>query len=1033
MGNVKHRSFSLLWLILTAVFAVLTVIFIIGAAIANHYAPALNIYFNTRPYKMVQADDGGDADTEYFKSSFVTANGNYDDESLWDYDVRVAEQIMSESTVLLWNNDNALPLSSDSRVSLFGNTSVNMVYTGSGSASIDVSNAVDMKTALEKYGFSVNTALWDFYDTGAGSVDAGYGITQPGSGDMTYFVLNVKEVPWNVIESSGVTSSFAEYPDVAFFTLGRSGGEGKDALRTGNPDTIDGNYLQLTQDEKDVLDKLVQEKEKGTFKKIVLLLNSANALQMDLISGYRDSIDACLWVGQPGAAGTPGIAKVLCGKANPSGKLVNAYAYDNGSAPAMENFYSHEWTNVNDYSDLGSSQVYYMVYQEGIYIGYRYYETRYEDYVLGKGNADSTAGAYASEGNWRYNEEVMYPFGYGLSYSEFSFSDYSVEVNDDGDYEVTVKVTNNGPYDGREVVQVYLQKPYTTYDTKNGIEKSAVELVGYAKTGVVKTGESQSVTITVDNSDLRTYDANGYGTYILEGGRYYFAVGDDAHDALNNILAAKSGEAGSTVDKAKMTDVYGAPTSGNAALVRSFDLTTDTEIYSVSEHTGAEIVNRFDFADLNRYSGNGGQTIKYLSRNDWAGTYPDGYFPLRMTEEMHEHVAYRRELPEAKADADEYYKTHDRIKYGQDNGLSLIQMLGLPYDAPEWDMLLDQMSWDDQALLCAQAYHSTVGIPSINKPDTVDENGPLGVSVTFSTMSSRRAMGWPCECNRAATFNVALNELMGKCFGEDMLHADVNGCLGFGLNMHRAAYCARNFEYYSEDPFLSGETCKYETLGAQSRGANIQVKHFVLNDFDTSRNGTSTFASEQAIREIYLAPFETEFVEGGAWSTMASMSRIGCEWAGGSYNLMTAVLRDEWGFLGYVGSDWTEPGRYDCNPYIGIQAGCDTYDAPEFDESVYDEVKGDATFEYLLRVSSKRICYAVLHTSAMNGINSETRVVPALTWWQSVLVAVQAVFGAATLIFAALLVISIVRRRRALHASEAALTDGGTKEANDEK
>ena len=1013
----KRKAFSLLWLILTIVFAVLTVIFIVGSAIANTYSAALHVFFNTRPYELVQIESDENVDTEYFKSSFVTQSGNYDDEALWDYDTRVAEQIMNESTVMLWNNSDALPLEKGSSVSLFSNTSVNMVYTGSGSGALNTSNAVDMKTALEKYEFKVNDVLWNFYSTGAGSKKAGYGITQVGSGDMSNFTLNVKEVPWNVIQSNNVSSSFSEFNDAAIFVLGRSGGEGKDALYTGNPDTIGGNYLELTEVERDVLNQLVKAKEDGVFEKVILLINSANPMQMKLISEFNDTIDACLWVGVPGVAGTPGIAKVLCGEANPSGRLIDTYVYDNGSAPAMMNFYSKSWTNADDYS-LGGLQRPYMIYQEGIYIGYRYYETRYEDAVLNQGNATSAAGTYESLDDWDYTEEVTYPFGFGLSYTDYEFSEYDVKRLEDGDYEVKVTVTNVGDKAGREVAQVYLQKPYTEYDKAHGIEKSAVELVGYAKTKILDPQESETLTIIVDDQDLKTYDADGYKTYILEDGTYHFAIGYNAHDALNNILAKKRND-GIDIDSSKMVDVYGEPTTGNADFVKSFELELDTEKYSTSVHTGYEITNQFDFADINRSGEAGDQKITYLSRNDWNGTYPKEYFKLALTDQMYDHLAYKRDLPQTAADAEAWYKENadildsdGKIKYGQDNGLSLIQMKDLPFDAPEWDLLLDQMSWEEQALLCARGYHSTAEVSSINKPGTVDENGPCGVSVTFSSLTSRMAMGWPSACNRGATFNTKLNELMGKCFGEDMLHANVNGCLGFGLNMHRTAYGARNFEYYSEDSFLSGEACKYETIGAQSKGANIQVKHFVLNDFDTIRNGTSTFANEQTIREIYCSPFETEFTEGGAWSTMASTARIGNEWAGGCYNLMTNVLRREWGFLGYVSSDYTANSRQDNNTYIGIQAGCDTYDASEFNETQYDSVKGNPIFEYCLRISSKRICYAVLHTSAMNGIDSSTKVITVNAWWQNVLIAIQVVFGVATLAFAGLLILSIFRARK---------------------
>ena len=955
--------FVLLFLLVTAV-----------SSVANVYIASLNAFFGTSSFEKVNTNND-DFDSEYYKSAFVTADGEYADESLFDYDSRVATQIMSESTVLLWNENKALPLSEGSAVSMFGNSSVNMVYTGSGSGSISVSKVVNMKDALTDNGFKVNGELWDFYKNGEGSKKAGYGITQAGGGDMSGYVMNVKEVPSSVIKrNSSLVNTFANYGDAAIFMFGRSGGEGKDILSKNNPDTLDGNYLQFSKEEIDVLNYMIGLKKAGVFKKIVFLINSANAVQMDKICAYKGDIDACLWGGQPGAGGTPGIAKVLSGKANPSGRLVDTYCLNNLTSPAMVNMYSQQWANVSSY-ELGGTQKTSMVYQEGIYVGYKYYETRYEDVVLGRGNT----------ADYKYTDDVAYPFGYGLSYSEYELSDFAVKKNKDGNYDVTVTVTNVGTADGRHVAQVYLQKPYTDYDRENGIEKAAVELVGYAKTGVLKAnGGKETLTITVDHNDFKSYDSNGYKTYIREEGDYYLTVAEDAHNAVNNILEAKSKE-GIAVDKNAMV---GSGDKNFAEKIK-FD-TLDKETYSVSQYTGVKITNQFDFADVNRNSEVGGQKITYLTRNDWKGTFPKEYQKLNLTDEMLAHLAYKRDLPEAKADADEYYKTHDAIKYDQKNGAKLINLRGKDYDDPEWDKLLDNMTWEEQALICARAYHATEGATSIDLPSTVVENGPLGVSVTFSTFNSRSAMGWPSACNRAATFNVKLNELMGKMFGEDLLHTNVNGCLGYGLNMHRTPYGARNFEYYAEDSFLSGETCKYETLGAQSKGAIIQVKHFVANDFDTVRNGTSTWMNEQTMREIYLSPYETEFCEGKALSTMVSAARIGNEWAGGSYNLLTTVLRGEWGFKGYTSSDYTALTRLDNNSYIGIQAGCDTYDAPQFNaENQYGAYKNDKYFQYYLRTSTKRIAWAVLQSNAMNGFTPSTTSVKVLTWWQKTLLSVQ--------------------------------------------
>ncbi len=1037
----KKRKTKIVWSIATVLFAALTGASMIGASIANENSAAINSYFDVLPYRLETVDED-EVDSEYYKSSFVSQNGNYDDEALYDYDLRVSQQVTSEGSVLLWNNSNALPLAEGASVSFFSNTSVNAVYTGTGSGTINTSNAVNFKEAFEQYGFKVNDKLWDFYATGEGSSKNGYGVTQYGSAGIdSSKVLNVKEVPWSVIDGNAeVRNSFSSFNDAAIFVVGRSGGEGGDLAynseSSGNPagaspDTINNNYLQLSQTEINVLDNLINLKHAGVFEHVVLVLNSANAMMMDKISTYSKSIDACMWIGQPGAGGMPGVAKLFCGKSNPSGHLVDTYVYDNGSAPAMVNFYRTQYSNYSSFGVNESWQNAYTVYQEGIYIGYKYYETRYEDVVLG------TSGV----GDYDYTKTVTYPFGYGTSYTTFEYSNYSVNKDaKTGDYTVSVKVMNTGSVAGREVAQIYLQKPYTGYDIEKGIEKSAVELVGYAKTGVLEPGQEETLTVTVDDQDFKSYDAYGYGTYIREKGTYYLAVGNNAHDALNNILAAKKKNGIDSVNTSLMVDVNGKQTDGNSQLAKdiTFD-SDDIETYSVSVHTGVDIENQFDFVDINKCDYVGNNSVVYLSRNNWVGTYPVAAPKLTLTQEMANTLASKRDLAPTEEDAEAFYAEYNKdatteeekyeMTYGANNGLQLIEMLGRDYNDPAWDLLLDQMTWQEQAELCSNGYHTTAAVASVGKPATRDENGPLGITTTFSTMAARGGMGWPCEPIRAATFNTALNELMGRMVGEDMLHAGVNGLWGYGLNIHRTAYSGRNFEYYSEDSFLSGETCAYETLGTQSRGAFIMVKHFAANDSETNRHGVNEWMTEQTLREIYLSPFETEFTEGKAWATMTSYNRIGCEWAGGSYNLLTEVLRGEWGFKGYCSSDYAGKHRegdyaYYQNVYTGIQAGCDTYDANyHYDE--YLPVEGDPIFNYCLRISSKRIMYAILHTAAMNGITSSTRVVPCNTWWQNALIGLQLVCAILTVFCLIGLIVSIINGKKE--------TKKGKKNANGKK
>ncbi len=912
-------------------------------------------------YDVVPRGEDEYFDTEYYKSSFVTANGHYDDPSLLDYDVRVAEQLVSEGCVLLWNDEEALPLADGDKVSLFGNTSVNLVYTGSGSGTIRVTDAVTLKDGMEKYGLSVNPELWKFYESGAGSKAKGYGLTQVGSGGTTTngAILYTKEVPWKVITADkGASGSFASYADAAFFVLGRSGGEGGDlSMNQKGYDTIGQNYLELSETEKEMLEKLIEEKEKGTFGKLILLLNSANAIQFEEIFSLRDGIDACLWIGEPGNAGAGGIGKLLTGLSSPSGHLPDTFCHDNTTSPAMTDFYVHRYENAGDYG-LKDTQTAYTVYAEGIYVGYAYYETRYEDKVLGQGNA----------GDFRYEDEVAFPFGFGLSYTSFALSGEKWEETLNGGYELTVTVENTGNLPGRHVVQVYAQKPYTDYARANAMEVPAIRLAGYEKTKLLSPGEKQTLTVTVAPETFRTYDANGAGTYILDAGRYYLTVGDDAHDALNRILMKKAAD-GVRTDTSLMTE------HPDASGVFSFDVKErDTERFSRSSRTGEKIGNRFDFADLNKNADADGQTVTYLTRNDWTGTFPTEVPALSLTDALVSDLADKRDIPEAKAEADAFYAEGGQIVYGAENGLNLadLRVLSAIHNGEDriWSgKLLDQTTWAEQAELCSNGYHVSCAVPSVGKPASRMENGPLGITQKFTTFEGTVSIGWPCEPTRAAAFNPGLSELFGKCVGEDLLHAGVTGLWGFGVNIHRTPYSGRNFEYYSEDPFLSGTVCADETWGAQSKGAVVMIKHFVANDSESQRHGNNEWMTEQTLREVYLAPFEKAFTEGGALATMTSYNRLGTQWTGGCYALLTEVLRGEWGFDGFCCSDYTNgTGTPYMNPYTGIQAGCDTFDSNVYHADVYDGYENDPVIAYCLRRATGHILTAFSRSSAVNGI-----------------------------------------------------------------
>lgn len=591
--KAKRGSGVKKWSILTAVFAILTVVSIVGTNIALSAGQAINIFLKTDTYKIVDKGNGKE-DTTYFESDFDSV------EELEENGKKVAEQLHTEGSVLLKNNG-VLPLKKDAKVSTLSHSSVDMVTCGTGAADIDTSNAPTLKEALESRGVSVNSTLWDFYTKGAGKEyvrTPGKEANQENQSGRAGWHIN--EVPASAYTNE-VKSSFAQYKDAAIVTISRISGEGSDLAVDEFKDGK--NVLSLTAEEQDML-----KMAKSNFENVIVLINSTNALECDFIDNEEYGIDAVLWIGYTGGWGLNGVADILVGNANPSGRLVDTYCYDNTTTPSMESIYGADYTNYDPKDEehwysVANGQLdgnhHYITYQEGIYVGYRYYETRYEDIVMGTANV----------GDYDYATTVAYPFGYGLSYTEFEYSDFKAEYNKDTDsFDVEVDVTNTGDVAGKEVVQVYFQSPYTEYDKENGIEKAAVELCGFDKTEVLEPGASETVKINVPREELACYDSNNAKTYILDAGDYYLTAAKNAHDAVNNVLAAKG-----------YTKANGMTEDGNTELTFQYNnKELDTKTYSVSSATGEKITNQFESADLSQY----GYEINYLSRSNWTGTWP---------------------------------------------------------------------------------------------------------------------------------------------------------------------------------------------------------------------------------------------------------------------------------------------------------------------------------------------------------------------------------------------------------------------------
>ena len=880
---------------------------------------------------------------------------------------KTCQEVEAEGIVLLKNRDGALPLSSDEKnLALIGQDSVDFVYGGAGSGSVDTANAPTLKTALEKSDFRVNTTLWNFYETGAGKA---YRKQVPDSSGKGSFAVN--EVPQSVYTDAVLSSM--DNDDVGVVVIGRSGGESADIPTT----PLASGYLYLEPD-KDELDMIAMAC--GKFDKVIVIINSNNAMELGFLEdpAYAN-VKAALWVGAVGQEGMYAIGEVLSGKVNPSGRLVDTYAYDSLSAPSAQNMGSYSITNASEVTDYANNAKNYLVYQEGIYVGYKYYETRYEDAVLGQGNA----------GDYDYEEVVQYPFGYGLSYTEFDWSDMTVEETEDA-FDISLTVTNNGGYAGKDVVEIYMQSPYTP----GGIEKSAVELVGFAKTDVIETDGSQTVTVSVAKESMKAYDADTAKTYVVDAGTYYFAAGRNAHDALNNILAAK--DAGS---------------DGDAGFVYEYiQSERDAETYSKSAVTGNAITNRFEEADANYYD-----ECTYLSRQDWQGTMPVGAYkggsweaPDRMIADLNWYRADEvvndstKTMPEQGSTATAYRVT---------------DLVDADYEDERWEQIVSQLSWNQVTRLVRMGGYSTIQIDAIGLPATQDKDGPSGVSGTL--VGGTSTMAWPTEVVMASTWNVELMEKMGELIGEDSIGAGITGWYAPGANIHRSPYSGRNFEYYSEDGFLSGKMGAAEMRGVRSKGVIAYMKHFALNDQETDRYGNAIFATEQSIREIYLKGFELIVTEGGANAAMAAMNRIGTRWAGAHKGLMTEVLRNEWGFEGMVITDQASvSGMFYQDMISGLWAGTDLWLNTNSSYWSLDDYRDNATVMSYVHRAAKNIIYAITNSNAVQDYGSGKTGMTGLAPWQIALYIADGVLGAACIAGITVSVIALVQNRKSKEVSE---------------
>lgn len=983
----KIRTFKK---ILTNVLVALLIVTFFAYNIAGQFSGQINTFLNIDTSILIKDQEDGTEYIRYYDSVYSSVA------ELKAAGLAKSQEVVAEGATLLMNNG-VLPLLGD-EVSLFGATAAFPVYGGTGSGAVDTSGAPTFVDSLEDAGLTVvNKPLLDWY------VSEEYGREfSPGKS-------GINEAKWSRIIQSDAAETFGN-GEVAIFVVGRVGGEAGDLAVTNHSDggtnplqaDVDQNsdYLMLNKEELGILSGLKSLKDAGDIGGIVVLFNSANPLSCAFLEDDAYGVDAAMWIGSVGQNGIYAVGELLTGEVNPSGSLPDTWWTNNLLNPAMANFGAYTYTNANNYAYTSSASKYtsYVVYQEGIYVGYRYTETRYEDAVLGRTNA----------GDFTYNDVVSFPFGYGLSYTMFTFSDLSVTKNGSGidtTYSVSVKVKNTGSRAGKKTVQIYAQKPYTDYDIEHQIEKSSVDMVGYGKTSkALNPGESETVTVSVPEYFLASYDALGTGAYILDNGTYFLTAAQNSHEAINNILAAK----GKTI-------AHGMTENGNEDMVYSVQYGFDSLTYAKAYGTGADVTSLFESADINRYVGGGSNSVTYLSRNNWEGTlklwqdldedgFNDNFEKLVMTDTMYDDtILNEQDIP---INDDNW-----PVMGSNETNHKLISLLNLDYNDEMWDELLDQLTYSELSRLTAVGLRMTVSIPSIVKPETLDHNGPSGVTQQYSSGTNGYATqnndpdknmtgtAYPCNGIIAATMNNQLVQEVGELIGEDAMWAGYAGFYGTGLNIHRTPYAGRVFEYYSEDGILTGLIATYETIGIQSKGVYVYNKHFALNDQEFQRQGLGTWANEQAIREIYLRAFELPIVNADAKNVMTSFNRIGAVWAGASKELLTDWLRKEAGMSGFAVTDMYE-GDYMSKPHE-VLAGNDIPDNYPGSTGTIISSGTDLGYEFAaygpngetpnaqiaqaMRESAHRILYTVLHSRGMDGIDINTEIIEITPWWQTTL------------------------------------------------
>ena len=1015
----KKKSGRRVWRGVTTATASLLALSVCASTVVDGFRTDIDKFLGTKSTKLVTEDSDG-TDLYTFKSDYTSTT------ELLHGIQDVGERMSEEGSVLLKNNG-ALPLTKDEtqKITLLGFSSYYPVQGGDMGSSFIANTGtdadrVDMVGAFKAKGFGLNQTVADMYEalkpmyksevqSWGGTVEYNH-ITAP----STTGVFSSKEPSQAAMDSqdAGWKDSMNDN-NVMIVTIARSASEnGSYNPGTAGVDPTQNlnqtDPLGLSDDERDLINAAVTAKA-ANGGKVIVLLNNVSAMEVQEIED-NVGVDAILQVGLPGGYGFYGVADILSGAVNPSGHLTDTYAVKNANSPAAQNFGDLQWTNANPDIQMNDA----IVEAENIYIGYKYYETRYFDTVMNQGNAASTVGSSTGSA-WNYDDEVTYPFGYGLSYTTFTqtLDDLHVDLENET---VTAKVTvtNTGSVAGKDVVQLYVSLPYTDYDKEHGVEKAAVQLLDYGKTAELAPGASETVTITADMQNMASWDStagNAAGTkgcYILDAGDYYFTIGNGAHEAVQNVLAAEGQDVGGDADKAKSWNLG----------------SQDTTTFATTKN-GTAVENQLADMDVNYWLPG---TATYLTRSDWEGTFPKTYTDLTATDEMVDILD--NDIYEINANGDP-----STVTFGADNGLTLADLKGVSdINDERWDMLMDEITLEECMIRTGFGGTSTKVIESIMSPETIQNDGPNGIySYPLGQYANTdKASGDPCavdanDPNLAYKFGTMVNETViaqtfnkdlaadyGRVIGNYSLWANTAIFWGIGTNLHRLPYNARNHEYYSEDAVLTAGQGTAYAAAAMEYGVIIAPKHLAFNDTEINRTGVSVFMTEQQARENELRGTQGIVENAHVLGVMTAYNRVGITQDNAHTGLTKNILRNEWGFQGLISEDFIQNANYVVLKEAvlnGVTMSCNTGDntmaavSEKYPYWTVEAVSQDTTMMTALKQAMKYQNYALANSNAMDGMASNTKLVSVRTWYDNALTAVQIVFAALTVLAAAMYVL----------------------------